>query len=197
MSSMGKTTSTEWAAIGRIVAPFGIRGELKVFPLTDVPNRFTHLKNGYLSPHYTLYAIETVRPYKGDMVLLKLQGINDATTAESLRNCELCLPLDELTKLPSDSYYQHDILGLHVRTLAGRELGTICDIIVTGSNDVYVIEDANRKQVLIPAIKEVVKQVDLVEGMMYIEPMQGLLDDDASIDEVHISSAEEHGGGLL
>jgi 16S rRNA processing protein RimM len=111
------------------------------------------------------------------MLLLKFSGINDATTAETLRKQDIFIPLDQLAQLPPDSYYQHDILGLQVATLAGRDVGVIVDIIETGSNDVYVVESPQKQQFLIPAIKEVIKQIDLIRHMMYIDPLVGLLDD--------------------
>src|SRR5437763_15019899 len=111
------------------------------------------------------------------MVLMKVAGIEDANTAESLRNFDITIPFSQLAKLPPDSYYQHDILGLHASTLDGRDVGKIVDIMITGSNDVYIIKAADGRQVLVPAIKEVVKQVDLIRKIMYIEPIRGLLDD--------------------
>jgi 16S rRNA processing protein RimM len=174
---MPEQKTTEWATIGKIVAPFGIRGDLKVYSLSDVPNRFASLKGVYLGPNYIYHTIQNVRPYKGEMILLKFSDINDATTAETLRKYDIFIPLDQLAQLPPDSYYQHDILGLHVATLAGRDVGTIVDIIETGSNDVYVVESPQKRQFLIPAIKEVIKQIDLIRQMMYIDPLTGLLDD--------------------
>jgi 16S rRNA processing protein RimM len=188
---MPRQDKTEWATIGKIVAPFGIRGELKVQPFTDIPNRFSQLKVIHLAPDYTRYSIEGVRPYKGDMLLLALEGVDDANAAELLRNKDLCISVDQLAKLPSDSYYQHDILGLRVFTLANQEVGTIVDIMVTGGNDVYVLQSGEKHEVLIPAIKEVVKQIDLVRRMMYIEPIKGLLDDDAVVDDTNSSEGDE------
>ena len=116
------------------------------------------------------------------MVVLKLQGIDDANAAEKLHNSDITIPESELAQLPPNSYYQHDILGLQVVTVKGHIVGTIVDIIVTGSNDVYVIKSATGEQNLIPAIKDVVKQVDLRRKVMYIDPIAGLLDDDAVFD---------------
>lgn len=175
---MPKKTETEWATIGKVVAPFGVHGELKVVSFTDIPNRFAELETIYLGPECTPYHITSVRPYKGEMVVLRLDGIVDANIAETLRNFELTIPVSQLAKLPPDSYYQHDILGLQVSTLSGRSIGPIVDIIPTGSNDVYVIKAADGRQILIPAIKDVIKQVDLIRRMMYIEPIAGLLDND-------------------
>lgn len=176
----------EYCTIGKIVAPFGVRGDLKVFSLSDVPNRFASLKGVYLGPDYIYHTIQNVRPYKGDMVLLKFSDINDATTAETLRKHNIFIPLDQLAQLPPDSYYQHDILGLHVATLAGRDVGVIVDIMETGSNDVYIVETTQNQQFLIPAIKEVIKQIDLIRRMMYVDPLEGLLDDGEIITEEEV-----------
>ena len=173
---MPKTRTTEWATIGQVVALFGVRGELKVRLLTDVPNRFQQLAAINVGPDHRLYKIERVRPHKGEIIVLKLAGIDDANAAESLRRLELCIPLDQLAKLPPDSYYQHDIIGLQVVTLDERVLGPIIDIIETGSNDVYVIKGQDGKEVLIPALKAVIKQIDLIRHTMYIDPLPGLLE---------------------
>ena len=179
---MPEQRETEWATIGIVVAPFGVHGELKVRLLTDIPDRFNQLDTIYLGPTYTQHRIEGARPYKGEMIVLKLQGIDDANTSETLRNFSLSIPESQLASLPEGSYYQHDILGMQVLTVTGRDLGKVVDIIETGSNDVYVIKSATGDQNLIPAIKDVVKQVDLRRHVMYIEPVAGLLDDDAVFD---------------
>ncbi len=184
---MAKPNETEWATIGKVVALFGIHGEIKVLSLTDIPNRFAELEVIYLGSDHIRHSIKSVRPYKGDMVVMKLAGIDDANTAETVRNLDLSIPLSQLAPLPPDSYYQHDIIGLEVVTIDGQNVGKIVDIMVTGSNDVYIIEGKTPGQeILIPAIKDVIKQIDLIRRMMYIEPMKGLLDDVEIV-----SSAEE------
>jgi 16S rRNA processing protein RimM len=171
-----KQNETEWATIGKVVALFGVRGELKVRLLTDIPNRFAELDAVHVGPNHTRHLIQRIRPYKGEMIVLKLEGIDDANAAEPLRNQDLQIPLSELAKLPPDSYYQHDILGLRVFTLDRRDLGKIVDILITGSNDVYVVKTPDGSQVLIPAIRHVIKEVDLNRHAMYIDPLPGLLD---------------------
>lgn len=184
-------SETEWATIGKIVAPFGLRGEMKVVSLSDIPDRFTTLKKIYLGPERIAYAINAVRPHKSEMIVLKLAGVDDATAAERFRNYEIVIPLTELAKLPPDSYYQHDILGLHVATLNGSEIGVITDIMPTAGNDVYIIKASDGREMLIPAVKEIVKQVDLIRQMMYIDPVRGLIDDDAVIDRGDDASGVE------
>lgn len=183
----------EWATIGKIVAPFGIRGEVKVRSFSDVPGRFGTLKDVYLGSQHMRYTVMAARPAAQHAVyVLKLSGIDDINAAETLRNHDLSIPLDQLAELPPNSYYQHDIFGLHVFTLSGREVGEIVDIIATGSNDVYVIDAPSGKQFLIPAIKQIIKQVDLARKVMYIDPISGMIDDDAIIDYPgSISNGEE------
>ncbi len=165
---MPNQSETEWATIGKVVALFGVHGELKVRLLTDIPNRFAELDAVYAGPNHTRHLIQRVRPYKGGMIVLKLEGIDDANAAESLRNQDLQIPLSKLAKLPPDSYYQHDIHR--------RDVGKIVDILITGSNDVYVVKTPDGSQVLIPAIRHVIKEVDLNRHAMYIDPLPGLLD---------------------
>lgn len=185
--------TTEWAAIGTIVVPFGLKGELKVFSLTDIPDRFATLAVVYVGPQHVPYSVKKVRHHKGSLILLTLAGINDANAADTLRKQDLFIPVDELAQLPTDSYYQHDILGLSVLTLEDRHLGVVDDIIQTGSNDVYVIKDATGKQVLIPAIKQIVKRIDLAAQRIYIDPIPGLLDDDdTGHDAVNVDDTTGH-----
>ncbi|MDQ2886792.1 MAG: ribosome maturation factor RimM [Chloroflexota bacterium] len=175
--------NTEWATIGKIVAPFGLRGELKVFSLSDIPDRFAQLEKVYIGPDYQPFPIVSVRPYKSTMVLLKLLGINNMSAAEPLRDRDIFIPMSELAELPPNEYYQHDILGLQVLKLDDTLVGTIVDIIPTGGNDVYTVKTTKDKQFLIPAVKAIVKQIDLVRHVMYIDPIPGLLDDEAVLDE--------------
>ena len=190
---MPKQNETEWATIGKVVALFGVRGELKVRLLTDIPNRFAELESVHVGLDHTLQRIQGIRPYKSEMIVLKLEGIDDANAAEALRNQDLSIPLSNLAKLPPDSYYQHDILGLQVITLDGRNLGTIVDIIVTGSNDVYSIKTPGGSQLLIPAIKDVIKQIDLIRHTMHIDPLPGLLDNVSQKEREEEEESLHHG----
>lgn len=173
---MSEQIEIEWATIGKVVALFGLRGDLKVRLLTDIPNRFAALDAVYVGPDHVRYLIKSVQAYKGEMVLLRLEGFADATAAEALRDLDICIPLSTLAELPPDSYYQHDIIGLRVFTEDGGEVGEVVDIMVTGSNDVYVIKTTEGREVLIPAIKDVIIRIDLICGTMHIDSMPGLLD---------------------
>ncbi len=159
--------------IGQIVNTHGLRGDLKVMPWCDDPEVFDEL--AYVIIDGVEFDIEKSRMQK-NMVLLKLKGIDDINEAEKYRNKVLTVPREEMGELPEGTYYICDLLGCAVETVDGRYLGKISDIIKTGSNDVYVVEDIGKKQVLIPVIDEVVKSVDIENKQIVIEPLKGLID---------------------
>ncbi|HEU5368254.1 MAG TPA: ribosome maturation factor RimM, partial [Ktedonobacterales bacterium] len=121
--------SDEWVTIGRIVALFGVRGEIKVLPETDLPNRFSQLREVYVGPEHQQQRITKASPYRESMVLLRLAGIDSANAAEALIGQELTIPLAQLPALPADQYYIHDLIGLQVESSSGQKLGVIVDVL--------------------------------------------------------------------
>ncbi|MBE7032079.1 MAG: 16S rRNA processing protein RimM [Ruminococcaceae bacterium] len=159
--------------IGQIVNTHGLRGDVKVMPWCDDPEIFHEL--AYVLIDGEEFEIQKSSLHK-NAVLLKLKGIDHINNAELYRNKVLKIPREELGELPEGTYYICDLLGCSVETVDGRNLGKICDIIKTGSNDVYVVEDITKKQVLIPVIDEVIKSVSIDEKRIVIEPLKGLID---------------------
>lgn len=159
--------------IGQIVNTHGLRGDLKIMPWCDDPGVFHDLE--YVLIDNEEYVIEKSALHK-NAVLLKLEGINHINDAEKYRNKVLFVPREELGELPEGTYYICDLLGCSVETDKGILLGKICDIIKTGSNDVYVVENDAKKQVLIPVIDEVIKSVDIETKRIVITPLKGLID---------------------
>ena len=159
--------------IGQIVNTHGLRGDVKVMPWCDDPEVFHEL--AYVLIDNREYEIEKSVIHK-NMVLLKLEGINHINDAESYRNKVLYVPREELGDLPDGTYYICDLLGCDVETDDGRNLGKIRDIIKTGSNDVYVVEDDAKNQTLVPVIDECVKSVNIETKRIIITPLKGLLD---------------------
>jgi len=160
-----------YVAVGRIVGPWGLHGDLKVESLTDFPQRFA--AGGRVCLGGVAYVIERCRWQRGH-ALLKLAGIDSATAAEALRHRRLEVPEDELHPLGEGEYYHFQILGLEVRTTTGEVLGRVEQIISTGSNDVYVVRGP-RGEVLVPAVDDVVKSVDPAAGRIEVEAVEGLL----------------------
>ena len=155
----------KFISIGKIVAPHGVRGDVRVVPLTDFPDRFQGMKQIMLEDGVSL-TVENVK-YHNQFILLKFQGLDDMNAVEKLRGKQIQVTRDALVKLPEGHYYTFDIVGLKVQTETGEELGVVTDVIQTGSNDVYVAEQDGRTT-LIPALKEVVLRIDLAGGLMLV-----------------------------
>jgi len=159
--------------IGRVVRPWGTRGEVKVEIMTDFPHRFALLKRVYLGREAAPFALEGFKLHKG-WAILKLAGCDDRTAAEKLRGKLVQIPMEEAMPLGEDEYYVYQIVGLTVWTTTGECLGQVTEVLSTGSNDVYVVRDGGR-EILIPAIEDVVKEIDLAKGRMVVELMEGLI----------------------
>ncbi|MEN6413497.1 MAG: ribosome maturation factor RimM [Veillonellales bacterium] len=154
-------------AVGKIVAPHGVRGDVRVIPLTDFPQRFQKSKNILLEDR-TCLTIEQVK-YHNRFVLLKFRTFNTINEVESLKGKILYVEEKDVVPLPVGQYYHFQIVGLQVYTDQGKYIGTITDILETGSNDVYVVEQEGSKPVLIPALKKVVQKVDVANGQMMVK----------------------------
>lgn len=165
----------EMFTVGRIVNTHGVKGEIKVMPTTDDPKRFKKLKNIFVERKtMESYEIESVRFHK-DFVLLKLKDIEDMSAAELLKGSVLKIDRKDSLPLKKDEYYISDLFGLEVYTEDERYLGKFVDIIETGSNDVYVVRKQDRpKDLLLPAIKQVVKNVDIEAQKMTVHLLEGL-----------------------
>ncbi len=164
----------KFVAIGKILEPWGDRGELKVEILTDFPERFASLERVYIGQTARPLRVEGARLFKGHAIL-KLEGCESRAEASALRGQLLQIPLEELMPLAEGEYYEFEIIGLEVWTEEGDLLGRVKEIIYTGANDVYVVEGP-RGEVLIPALDDVVLKIDLEAGKMVVRLPEGLLE---------------------
>jgi 16S rRNA processing protein RimM len=160
-----------FVAVGRVLGAWGVRGDLKVEPLAP-PAAFKPGRTVYLCG--TEYTIERSRRTER-LLYLKLSGIDDRERAADERGRYVQVPEAALDPPGEDTYYWYQLIGLHVVSTAGEELGQITEIITTGSNDVFVVRGP-RNELLIPAIDDVVREVDIPAARMLIEPIPGLLD---------------------
>lgn len=160
---------------GRIVGPFGIRGEVKVIPTTDFPDRFEAGAEITLSlaDGRKAFRIQRSRFHKSGF-LLKLEGVETRNDAEQLRNVNIVIDETQLRELGPDRFYIFDIIGLRVVTEDGREQGVVTEVLQGGANDVYITSTG----LCIPALKAVVIGVDLERRLMTIRPMPGMLPDE-------------------
>lgn len=167
----------QYLEVGKIVNTFGIRGQVKVIPFTDDIKRFDKLKSVYIVKKKELepHKIEQVK-YTTNMVILKLEGIDSIEEAEKYKNCSLKIDRKDAIKLPKDTFFIADLIGLPVYTDDGNLLGKVDDIYNSGSSDIYVIKDELGKQLLLPAIKDVLKDIDLDNEKIVVHIIKGLLD---------------------
>lgn len=161
--------------VGQIVNTFGIKGELKVNPFTDDMRRFDDLEKVYVKTkkESKLYKVENARYHK-NMVLLKLENINNPEDAEKLKNAFLEIDREDAIPLEEGTYFIVDLIGLEVYTDEGQLLGKVDDIYNTGSKDIYVVKDELGKQILLPGIEEVIKEVKL-EDRIIVHLIPGLI----------------------
>lgn len=169
------STEPRFVAIGRIVQPHGVRGEVSVEVLTDFPERFDTIEVVYLGSASEAEArqVKTARWHQ-NRVLLSFEGYENRTAVEGLRGLLVQIPIEEAMPLPEGEYYAHDLIGLDVVTVEGETLGRINDILFTGANEVYVVVGP-RGQILLPAIADVVERIDLSAGQIVVRLMDGLI----------------------
>ena len=172
----------EFLEIGQIVNTFGIKGMVKVKPFTDDIKRFDRLEKIYVfkgdgknvNKIQMQYEIEEVKYHK-EMVLMKLKGIDNPEDANSLRNYYINVKREDEPELEEGTYYIVDLLGLEVYSDEGNHLGKVDDIYNTGSNDIYVVKDELGKQLLLPAIADVIKEINIDEKKIVVHILEGLL----------------------
>ena len=164
--------------IGIITGSHGVHGEMKVYPTTDDPRRFKHLKSVFLQTkkERLCFEVESSR-VAPDRVLLKLKGIDTPEEAVKYRQSELLVDRDHAVRLSKDEYFIADLIGLKVLNEDGSDLGTLMDVIVTGANDVYQIKLNDGRELLLPAIKECILDVNVEEDYIKIHILDGLLDE--------------------
>lgn len=163
--------------IGQITSPHGVQGEVRVYPLTDFPERFKTLRRALLGPDAKPVGIRFQGMVK-NMVILAIDGVQDRDQADKLRLQYVQVPKSEVHKLPEGHYYVFDLLGLDVVDPDGKLLGKLVDVTTDSpAHDIYVVETAPRKRFMVPAVKQFVKSIDLAGGRIVVEPIPGLLED--------------------
>jgi 16S rRNA processing protein RimM len=167
---------TKYLEIGQIVNTFGIKGMVKVKPFTNNIKRFDDLKNVYIKNRKEKkeYQIEEVKYHK-NMVLIKFKGIETPEDANLLRESYLLIDRSKEEPLEDGNYYIVDMIGIEVYSDKGELLGNLEDIFNTGSNDIYVVKDNQGKQILLPAISEVIKQIDIEKRKITVHLLPGLI----------------------
>ena len=164
--------------VGVITTTHGVRGEVKVFPTTDDAARFKKLKQVILDTGKENLTLEIagVKFFK-NMVILKFKGYDNINDVERFRKKSLYVTRENAVKLKKNEYFIADLIGLKVTSDEGEDLGELTDVLQTGANDVYVISKEGADDILLPAIRECIKNVDLQKGEITVHVMKGLLDE--------------------
>ncbi len=163
----------EFFEVGRVLRPWGVRGEVKVALLSSHPEDLSPGQRVFIGADSHPFQVHRVRA-QGEALIVKLAECDSPAQAEALRGLVVHIERAAAAPLRPNEYYRYQIIGLSVLTLDGDNLGSVVDIIETGANDVYVVRGP-RGEVLLPARVEVVKQIDLTAGRMLVSPLPGLL----------------------
>ena len=162
--------------IGQIVNTQGLKGEVRVYPYVDDINRVDELENFYLDKNFNQeFEVERVR-YKGNMVIMKIKGVDSVEMAERLKTKNLYVSRENSVDLDEDEFFIADLIGLDVFTVAGEKVGTLKDVLQYSANDVYVVKGDNDKEYLIPSTLKFVPEINIEEKKMIIDPIKGMLD---------------------
>lgn len=167
----------EFLRVGVISSSHGIKGEVKVFPTTEEPKRFKKLKKVFLDlgEEKKEIEIEQVKFFK-QFVILKIKGIDSIEDVEKYKGKDLVIERKDALPLGENEYFIGDLIGIKVVTEDEKVLGRLKDVLQTGANDVYVVERDREKDLLLPAIKECILEVNLEKSEMKVHVMEGLLD---------------------
>ncbi|MCM1027890.1 MAG: ribosome maturation factor RimM [Roseburia sp.] len=168
----------EFFQVGVITSTHGLKGEVKVFPTTDDPKRFKKLKEVLLDTgkERICLEVEGAKFFK-QFVILKLEGIDTIEAAERYRKASLLVSRKNAVRLSRDEYFVADLMGLRVRDEDGGEIGVLREVMETGANDVYIIDLDDGRELLLPAIKQCVLEVNVAAGFIRIHILEGLLED--------------------
>ena len=159
--------------LGQIVTAVGIKGEVKVYPYTDIPQRFEEIDSLMIESKPA--RICGVR-YMKNMVILRLEGVDDRNGAEALRGKNLYINRKDMWEMPEDTYLVKDLLGISVIDGDGTPIGTLVDVIQNSAQDLYEIRREDGKTFLLPAVMEFIQKVDLNKRIMVVKLIEGLVE---------------------
>ena len=176
MNKIKPASSDDLLLVGKVARPHGLKGMLRIKSFAESEDAFLDVETVLfktVSGEIFEHRVTSITPLK-NIFLMALEALNSLDEAEAYRGAELLIPKAVL-KREEDVFFWHELLGLNVHLDTGECLGTVAQILTTGSNDIYVVKK-EKKEFYIPAIHEVVKEIDLEKGTMIISPMEGLLD---------------------
>ena len=168
--------TVEYIQIGKIINTHGVKGELKIFPLTNNIYRFDHLRTAYLGENKKKVEVESVKYHKS-LVILKFKEFNNINEVLQFKEEFLYVDIDDTIDLPQGRYFIFDIIGCEVYDTSNNLIGIVVEVIQSAGNDVYVVKNADsQKEYLIPAIKEFFTLIDVASKKIIIDPIEGMIE---------------------
>lgn len=161
--------------VGQIINVHGLRGEVKVYPLTDYPERFDEIRYLFLDQEERKRKIQSVKYHK-NMAILKLEGIDSVENAERIREKYLFIDRENVRELDEDEHLIIDLIGLEVVDLQGKHIGVLKEVLPYSANDVYVVCSDEGEEYMIPGLKRFVPKIDMQEGKIFIDPIEGMIE---------------------
>lgn len=166
----------EFVQVGKIINTQGIKGEIRIMPFTDDIYRFDELEKVYIGKDKEKLEIAHVR-YKNNIVILKFKGYNSINEVEKFKNRNIYVDEEDRIELKENQYFIFDIIGCKVFDTSNKEIGIVVDILEAGSSDIYVIEGrVKKREYLIPGVKEFVKDINIEEKRIIIDPIEGMIE---------------------
>ncbi len=164
----------EYTIVGKIINTHGIKGQMKIYPLTDNVERFKKLETAYLGQEKLKVSIDKVDFFK-NLVILKFKEFDNINEVLKFKDSDLFIDDKDRVVLPENHFFIYDLLGIDVYDMEDKFIGTIKDVIQGPSNDIYLIKSIDDKEFLIPAVKEFIKLVDIERKKMSIDPIEGMI----------------------
>lgn len=164
----------EYILVGKIINTHGVKGEVKLYPYTENIKRFSDLKTIYIGEEKSSIEIEGVRYHK-NMALIKLEGLDNMNDVIFLKGEKVYIDEVDRIKLPKGKYFIYELIDCKVFDMEGNSLGYVKDVLQNSSNDVYIIKD-NKKEYLIPAVKEFIKEINISEKKIVIDVIEGMIE---------------------
>jgi 16S rRNA processing protein RimM len=166
----------EFLLIGQVVAPFGLRGQLKLRATTDRPDYIErHVRTLYLGRAHTPYKLRSMFEHKPGILVVTLAGVTTREQAEDLRRSEVFIQQRDAAPLAEGEYFLHQLYDLRVETEAGEEIGHVTEVLETGASEVLVVARPDQSDALIPMIRDIICELDFAGGRVVVRPLEGLL----------------------
>jgi len=176
MSQQSRLSLDELLLVGKITTPFGVHGQLNLHAITNRPEHLSRVSVVFVGESLTPYKLRRAAPHKSSILIITLSGVDTRDAAEALRGQEVYIRQTDALPLDADEYYLHDLPGMRVEMVDGTTIGTVKDVLETGANEVLIVTRPEGGEVLIPMIKDVIKQFDVPARLIVIDPLPGMLE---------------------